>query len=158
MGVIAGLLQLRKEEDQNHDKTFLHDIFPWTFTEEEFYEISQESREISWQRRVDRNFLFLVSIILFGLLKTVLPGIPNLNLMTQFSCVHLQLIVMVGLTRDGGRSWLSRICRLVYCVSWISISCNYIQIKSVVVHRKVLNVNLPSSWPNFEVPDFPSVD
>merc|ERR1712123_208495 len=44
MGVIAGLLQLRNVEDQNHDKTFLHDIFPWTFTQEQFSEKSQESR------------------------------------------------------------------------------------------------------------------
>ena len=111
MGVIAGLLQLRNVEDQNHDKTFLHDIFPWTFTQEQFSEISKESRERSWQSRVDKNFLFLVFIILFGILKTVVPAIPNLNLMTQFSCVHLQLILMLGLTMNGGRSWLSMICR-----------------------------------------------
>ena len=122
MGMIAGLLQLRNFKDENHDKTFLHDIFPWTFTQEEFTEIFPESRERSWQRRVDRNFLFLVSIIFFGLLKTAVPVIPNLNLMTQFSCVHLQLIVMVGLSRDGGRSWLSRMCRLVNFVFCTSIS------------------------------------
>ena len=111
MGIIAGLQQLRAEEDQNHDKNFLHDIFPWTFTEEENPRLSQESTEQSWRRRVDRNGLILVSIILISLGRTFLPGLPYLNIKSQFIFVHLQLVVIVGLTRDGGQSWLAWICR-----------------------------------------------
>jgi len=112
MGIIAGLLQLRQEKDACHDKPLLHDIFPWTFSQaEESSQMSTESTESSWKRRVDRNILVLVSIVLLGLLRTVMPGIPYLNITTQFACVHLQLCIIVGLTRDGGGSWLSRICR-----------------------------------------------
>ena len=111
MGVIAGLLRLRNEEDKNHDKNFFHDIFPWAFTHKQKVEISDELAEKSWKLRVDRNGLVLVSVILISLLRTDIPSMPYLNLKAQFFCVHLQLIIIVGLTRDGGRSWLSRICR-----------------------------------------------
>ena len=111
MGVAAGLLHLRKAEDRNHGKSILHDIFPWTFTQEEQSEITEEEAEKSWQSRVDRNVLVLVTVILMSLLRSVIPGMPYLNMRTQFFCVHLQLMVIVGLSRDGGRSWLSWICR-----------------------------------------------
>lgn len=111
MGIIAGLQQLRSEEDQHHDKHFLHDIFPWTFTQEDTPRLSQEPAEQSWRKRVDRNGLVLVSIILISLLRSLLPGLPYLNIKTQFICVHLDLVVLVGLTRDGGQSWLAWMCR-----------------------------------------------
>ena len=35
--------------------------------------------------------------------------------MAQLFSVHLQLVVIVGLTRDGGTSWLSCLCRSRAC-------------------------------------------
>ena len=111
MGVIAGLLQLRCEEDQNHQKNFFHDIFPWTATKTDTLALSKEARENTWRCRVDRNGLILVSIIILSLLRTILPSLPYLNIKCQFVCVHLQLVVIVGLARDAGKSWLGQICR-----------------------------------------------
>jgi hypothetical protein len=111
LGIITGLQQLRCEEDQNHDKHWLHDIFPWTLTQEDTPRLSQEAAEQSWRRRVDRNALILVTIILISLLRTLLPGLPYLNIKSQFIFVHLQLMFIVGVTRDGGQSWLAWMCR-----------------------------------------------
>ena len=111
MGVLAGLLQLRCVEDPNHDKSFLHDIFPWALTHPHQPVMDKDIAEKTWQSRVDRNGLILVLIILLSLLRAILPSLPYLNVFCQFVCVHLQLIVIVGLARDAGRSWLSQICR-----------------------------------------------
>eukprot|EP00090_Calanus_glacialis_P034546 TRINITY_DN58178_c0_g1_i1.p1 TRINITY_DN58178_c0_g1~~TRINITY_DN58178_c0_g1_i1.p1 ORF type:complete len:178 (+),score=25.17 TRINITY_DN58178_c0_g1_i1:60-536(+) len=77
----------------------------------EQFEVTEEEAEKSWKIRVDRNVLVLVTVILMSLLRSVIPGMPYLNMRAQFFCVHLQLMVIVGLSRDGGRSWLSWICR-----------------------------------------------
>ena len=111
MGVAAGLLHLRNEKDKHHGKNFLHDIFPWTFSQIDASELSQEELEKSWNTRVDRNALVIVLVVLISLARTLLPGLPYLNLTAQFVFVHLQLVIIVGLCRDGGRSWLSWVCR-----------------------------------------------
>ena len=41
----------------------------------------------------------------------MLPALPDIHIVSKLLSVHLQLVVMVGLTRDGGSSWLSSLCR-----------------------------------------------
>ena len=111
MGVAVGLLQLRQEDDRHHTRNFLHDIFPWTFSPSPTQPLSQEEAESSWKNRVDRGALVRVMVVLASLARSAVPGMPYINLATQFVCVHLQLVIILGLTRDGGRSWLARLCR-----------------------------------------------
>ena len=41
----------------------------------------------------------------------VVPSLPDIHIVCQLFSPHSQLVVMVGLTRDGGKSWLSALCR-----------------------------------------------
>ena len=48
----------------------------------------------------------------FLLLAMCCPWLPHLSTLAQVVWVRLQVLVVTGLTRDGGRSLLSRTCRL----------------------------------------------
>ena len=111
MGVAVGLLQLRQEDDRNHTKNLLHNIFPWTFSPSPTQPLVQEETESSWKNRVDRGALVLVMVVLASLARSAVPAMPYINLATQFVFVHLQLVIIQGLTKDGARSWLARLCR-----------------------------------------------
>ena len=101
MGVLAGLLHLRGEESVLLSES----ILPWSVGQPG----GVEERDVS--RRVDRNTLVLLSIVLLSILRAVIPSIPYLNIYTQLCSAHLQLVLMVGISREGGLSWIGWICR-----------------------------------------------
>ena len=111
MGVAAGLLKLRQEEDKLHTRNILHNIFPWTFSVSPTKSLTQEEAERSWKNTVDHGALVLMMVVLASLARSAVPAMPYINLVTQFVFVHLQLVIIQGLTRDGAKSWLARLCR-----------------------------------------------
>ena len=111
MGVAAGLLKLRQEEDKLHTRNILHNIFPWTFSVSPTKSLTQEEAERSWKNTVDHGALVLMMVVLASLARSAVPAMPYINLATQFVFVHLQLVIIQGLTRDGAKSWLARLCR-----------------------------------------------
>jgi hypothetical protein len=75
-------------------------------------ELSQGSKEKRWRWRVDLNsFLLILVLIVSASADKTIPWVRNyvLNYSSQYFCVHFQLLVMQGLTSDGGRSYLARI-------------------------------------------------
>ena len=124
--------------DPNLDQPFIHDILPWGFfwtkrqlntkpsnksqvkrkhekdTIQRFKIVCfQNEIEYIWKRRVDINAsIILLLIIVATILKIVHNNsVTFLNNYGQLYLVHMQLIIIVGLTRDGGKSLVGRICR-----------------------------------------------
>ena len=87
---------------------------PWGLDKHLPSKMVEEGKEKAWRWRVDLGVLVLLSYVL--LCKTlgniekherVCVVIP----MERMGLVYVQLMVMVGLTADGGRSFASRIFR-----------------------------------------------
>ena len=70
MGVCVGLLALRQVEDPHHHHALLHDVFPWSLSSTSFsLNQSDTDLERSWARRVDRNSLLLIGLILYNVVR-----------------------------------------------------------------------------------------
>ena len=72
MGVCVGLLALRQVEDPHHHQALLHDIFPWSLsssTSSSSWNQTDTDLERSWARRVDRNSLLLIGLILYNVVR-----------------------------------------------------------------------------------------
>ena len=111
MGVVGGLLSVRGLEDPHHHRALLHDIFPWTLSAQSI-QPAQADWQPSWARRTDRNSLVLLSFLLYNITRDfLLPDLPQIHIYSQLICPHVQLCIIIGLTRDGGLSWLSKLCR-----------------------------------------------
>ena len=111
MGVVGGLLSVRGLEDPHHHRALLHDIFPWTLSAQNI-QPAQADWQPSWARRTDRNSLVLLSFLLYNITRDfLLPDLPHIHIYSQLICPHMQLCIIIGLTRDGGLSWLSKLCR-----------------------------------------------
>ena len=112
MGVAGGLLAVRDQEDpHHHHRSTLHDIFPWALSAQNI-QPAQSDCQPSWARRTDRNSLVLLSFLLYNITRDfLLPDLPYIHIYSQLICPHMQLCVIIGLTRDGGLSWLSKLCR-----------------------------------------------
>ena len=117
MGVSAGLLALREVEDPHHHRPLLHDVFPWSLSASTSLRPASSS-EASWARRTDRNSLVLLSFLLYNITRDfLLPDLPYIHIFSQLISPHMQLCVIIGLTRDGGLSWLSKLCRSPIIIS-----------------------------------------
>ena len=68
MGVCVGLLALRQVEDPHHHHALLHDVFPWSLSSSSLNQ-SDTDPERSWARRVDRNSLLLIGLILYNVVR-----------------------------------------------------------------------------------------
>ena len=101
MGVLAGILHVRGEESV----VLSGSVLPWTPGQPG----PVEERDVC--RMVERSAVVLLSIVLLSILRTAIPSIPYLNIYTQLCCVHLQLVLMVGISREGGLSWTGWLCR-----------------------------------------------
>ena len=101
MGVLAGLLHVRGEESV----LLSGGVLPWSGGQPG----PLQERDVC--RMVERSSVVLLTIVLLSLLRTVLPSVPYLNIYTQLCCAHLQLVLMVGITREGGLSWTGWLCR-----------------------------------------------
>ena len=70
MGVCVGLLALRQVEDPHHHHALLHDVFPWSLSStSSSWNQSDTDLERSWARRVDRNSLLLIGLILYNVVR-----------------------------------------------------------------------------------------
>ena len=74
-------------------------------------DLNQETKERMWSRRVDFSATLLVLLPpLFPLLRVAGVRYPPEPLL-KAAAVHLQLVVMVGLTSDANMSVFSQVCR-----------------------------------------------
>jgi len=122
MGMLAGIQELRYREDPdgfldpNVNQIFLHDWIPWGFCwtkkQLENAKPTKERTERIWRRRVDLN-TFLITFLIVLTIAGEVPGFwtNKLNTFGQVMLVHMMLMVIAGLARDGGRSFLGRLCR-----------------------------------------------
>ena len=103
-----------EENDFNESQIFLHDILPWGViwsakSIEDMKTRSCEEVEKIWKRRVDMNSAIIILFIFgFCVYTTFFDG--DFNYHGQLVVVHMQLVVIVGLTKDGGKSTIARIC------------------------------------------------
>ena len=112
MGVAAGLVRLRGENDFNLGRNCLHCLLPWGLDRHLPSKLGEEGREKAWRWRVDLGVVVLFSFVL--LCKTLTNHLEkhhNVIITERVGLVYIQLMVMVGLTSDGGSSIVSRILR-----------------------------------------------
>jgi len=120
IGVHAGLLRLRQYNNPNIQRgsavlKFIHAWFPSRCLDQQTSEQQQQDDERSTQRKwatlinavVISHVLY---ILLFAIIGKLLVDVFFANTVIQFLAIHSQLIIIDGLTRDGGKSILSKIC------------------------------------------------
>ena len=110
IGVAAGLLSLRKVE-YPQSELVLNDILPWKLSATTTIENISDTNASKWASRTDRSSLFLCLTLLFCSLLASF----HFNIYIQLWVSHLQLVVILGLTKDAGQSWTSRLCRTSVC-------------------------------------------
>ena len=150
MGVAGGLLAVRGVEDPHHHHSLLHDIFPWTLSAQDLLPAQSECEQ-SWARRTDRNSMVLLSFLLYNITRDfLLPSLPYIHIFSQLISPHMQLCVIIGLTRDGGLSWVSKLCRFntihvshLYIIIFRSRVCQFLgrySMATYMIHDPVIKV------------------
>ena len=112
IGVAAGLVRLRGEDDFNMGRHFLHCLIPWGLDKHLPSKLGEAGRKKAWRWRVDLGVVVLFAFVL--LCKTLTNNLEkhhNFIITERVGLVYIQLMVMVGLTSDGGASIMSRIFR-----------------------------------------------
>ena len=141
MGVIAGLQNIRHTEDQvefidpNLHRLWIHNILPWgvmggnkTFKRLDVEQEKEDAVKV-WSKRVDQGsgliLVYTVGVMVTGVILgkyfqeeinivSFIDWNPLGNL-GQLLLVHQYLMVIVGLTRDQGTSYLSWLCTTRLC-------------------------------------------
>ena len=136
MGVAVGLLSIRGIDYPQRNSGIFRDISPWTWTESREDGINEETNPNVWASRTDRGSLILIFLIIFStvvstfhikvkkeyfirrntyiyilLFQHLHPYNPYINVHSQLFFSHLQLVVILGLTKDEGKSLLGKLCR-----------------------------------------------
>jgi len=114
MGACLGLVRVRGEDDCNLGRGVLHSLLPWGLTGAVPTEGGQEAREKAWGRRVDLGVLCLALLVAGCRTLMRLEMAHKMAILVpveRLVLVHTQLMVIVGLTADGGTSWFGKICR-----------------------------------------------
>ena len=115
MGVVAGLRRLRHEENsdmlqQNQLANFINAFVPFRFGAKS----KVENPEHKWSVLVNiisiTHLFLIVASASLGVVNGAIPWFINWGMNTI--AVYSQLVVIEGLTRDGGKSLLARVCRL----------------------------------------------
>jgi len=101
--------------DPNENRSIVHILFPYGFTSKiENTILSQESSEMVWSRRADISLTILSLFLVAATLK--LHSFVNFNneaviIFCHLGLIHVQLILIIGVSRDAGRSMASRLFR-----------------------------------------------
>ena len=116
MGASAGLLRLRQQqsfstsrhvEDVNERRNFFHDILPWGFVlygEREMVGVEESGKR--WRGKVDMNVIMLLVLSI----SSIWLGGLKINYVCQFFCVHMQVVVIYGLTVESkNMAWFTRL-------------------------------------------------
>ena len=94
----------------NERRNFLHDILPWGFVlygEREMVGVRESGER--WRWRVERNVILLLVLSMAG---NWIGGI-KVNYVCQFVCVHMQVVIIYGLTVETeDMAWFTRLCRM----------------------------------------------
>ena len=117
MGILSGLQRIREADkedftDENLSKNFVHDILPWGLSS--CGEIDQENKENKWRWRVERSSFIIIMAILYVFFIRFNP-VLHAWCADNFLFVHLQLLLVQGLTYDGERSFFGKLLRTKLC-------------------------------------------
>ena len=139
MGISAGLLTLRGVDYPYCKQGYLHFLFPWKISvpgQERDSEFSTDSStrlissaetsatvlksrnatELSWGKVTDFSSVILCLAILYeGIRSSSELDIPSLDESSQLFLCHIQLLVILGLTKDHEHSFLAKICKTRVC-------------------------------------------
>ena len=129
MGISAGLLTLRGVEYPHNKTGFLHFLFPWKISNksEEMTlpflenastktESTTKSSSLSWGQITDLSSIIICLAIIYEAVRTILElNIPTIQELSQVTFSHIQLLVILGLTKDEEQSWLAKLCRTHVC-------------------------------------------
>ena len=161
MGISAGLLTLRGEEYPHNKTGYLHFLFPW--------KISNKSEEItlpllenastksktesatnsslSWGQITDLSSVIICLAIIYESVRTVLElNIPTIQESTQVTFSHIQLLVILGLTKDEEQSWLAKLCQTKICQFLGKISMAMFLFHEPVLSFLIYNTNLKQEY------------
>ena len=135
MGIMAGLQNIRHAEnpdeyiDPNLHRLWIHNILPWgvlggnkTFKKLDAEQEKEEEVKV-WRKRVDQGagaiFLYIVGCVILGnyFQGDIMYSSSTSSPLTlgQFFLVHQFLMVIIGLTRDQGKSYFSWLCTTRLC-------------------------------------------
>ena len=161
--------------DPNLHQSILHCLFPWGLHENykrlPLHESQANNRKYEaqiWRRRVDLSTLIIILLMAIATIASSLWGdqwkalsydshlrvlsklwIP-VNDLGQLYLVHLHLIIIVGLTRDQGSSFLSRICR--------TDICQYLGLISMTLYLIHYDIPLYLMWAVYPDASYSSAD
>ena len=110
----------------------LHDVFPLKLQTPSSTSINAKDNQ-KWAQRIDILSIILCLPIFYNLLDSILNvELPEIDIYTQLFFGHSQLIIIIGLTQDTGKTAIfSRICRYKYYG---------------VKHKRMFKEKLPSTF------------
>ena len=156
MGISAGLLTLRGVEYPNNKTGYLHFLFPWKIANksEEITLPSLESMTesttnsfLSWEQITDLSSIIICLTILYEFVRTVLElNIPTIQESSQVTFSHIQLLVIIGLTKDEEQSWLAKLCQTKICQFLGKFSMAIFMLHETVMAFLLYNTSLKQEY------------
>ena len=161
MGISAGLLTLRGEEYLHNKTGYVHFLFPW--------KISNKSEEItlpllekactksktesttnsslSRGQITDLSSIIICLAIIYEAIRTILElNIPTIQELSQVTFSHIQLLVILGLTKDEEQSWLAKLCRTHVCQFLGKISMAIFMLHETIMAFLLYNTSLKQEY------------
>jgi len=129
MGILGGIQTLRWRkgidyQDQNENKNLFHDLLPWTVWEKNKTQLpwriqdnimiifNKENSKTVWRRKTDRSAIIYILLFIITFCYDIKSLGRWLDGYCQLFLVHIQLIIIIGLSRSENSSILARICSL----------------------------------------------
>ena len=167
MGISAGLLTLRGVEYPNHKLGYIHYVFPWNMLvqKENVYSTeattldslssktkSSEAQPLPWARVTDVSSLILCATILYEGIRTSLElAIPSIEDSSQLFLCHLQLLVILGISKNQDQSFLSKVCKTRVCQFLGNFSMAIFMIHEPVIMFIIYNTSLKQEHVSTEI-------
>ena len=166
MGISAGLLTLRGVEYPNHKLGYIHYVYPWNISiqKEELYVLKStldssssktkllEAPLLPWARVTDISSLIICVTILYEGIRTSLElAIPSIEESSQLFLCHLQLLVILGISKNQDQSFLSKVCKTRICQFFGNFSMAIFMIHEPVIMFIIYNTSLKQEHVSTEI-------
>ena len=160
MGISAGLLTLRGEEYPHNKTGYLHFLFPWKISNksEEITlpllenastktESTTKSSSLPWGQITDLSSIIICLAIIYEAVRTLLElNIPTIQESSQVTFSHIQLLVILGLTKDEEQSMLAKLCKTHVCQFLGKFSMAMFLFHEPVLSFLIYNTNLKQEY------------
>jgi len=122
----------------------LQDLSPWNFPSANCIKSTTETNPNIWASKTDRSSFLLILVILYTAVNSTCDlKLPYINVHTQLFLSHLQLTVLLGLTKDKGESLLARLCTGRLCQFLGKYSMAIYMLHDPVIKILILHARLP---------------